>query len=476
MGMNTMECNHAKIQTVYQKAKTYVDRNARPLDLMRWKFHFEKGSATQVLEALAAYQNEDGGFGHGLEPDSFNPESAPIQTWCATELLYEIGHTDGQHAIVKGILNYLDSGKDYRDGYWLAEIPSNNDYPHAPWWSYEENSIEEWGYNPTIALAGFALRYAKEETSLYAKAKMIAKTAVKEFLKGNVIQNDMHELACFLRFCDYVELADQEKEQGLGKEIQLEEVKSLCAAYVKKSICKNIEEWSTTYTAYPSNFMMSRTSSLYEENKELADYECKFILDQQLEDGSYSITWNWSDYANEWAIAKNWWKVNRTILNMQYLKGFGYFEESMQTSEIELKPVTRELWYDCVCLQVDQSQKHFVAANSFSLAQAAYEPELYPYAIYAKENLVGFLMYGYDSDIKMWGLCRLMIDRRYQKNGYGRAALEQLFQMVTKKLGQVQFFTSYEPDNEVAGKLYASLGFVDTGKIIEGEKFMIKQL
>lgn len=465
-----------KIETVFQKAKNYIDRNARPVDLMRWKFHFEKGSAKQVLEALEAYQNEDGGFGHALEADSFNPESAPIQTWCATEILYEIGHTDGQHAIVQGILAYLDSGKGFRDDHWLAEIPSNNEYPHAPWWTYEETVIEEWGYNPTIALAGFALRYAKEQSDLYSKAIKIARRAAAEFLQDDTVQRDMHEVACFLRFCDYVMLADRERGFKLSKELQIEKVKQLTASYVKKSICTDTEQWSKIYTAYPSNFMRSKSSSLYEENKELADYECEYIINQQLEDGSYAITWDWSDYANEWAVAKNWWKAERTLLNLLYLKGFGYFEEKMQVGEVELRPVTRELWYECVCLQVDQSQKHFVATNSISLTQAAYEPEMYPYAIYAKGTMVGFLMYGYDSDLKMWGMFRLMIDRRYQKNGYGRAAVEQLFQLVTDKIGHVQFYTSYEPDNATAGKLYTSLGFVDTGEIIEGEKFMIKQL
>ena len=465
-----------KIETVFRKAKNYIYRNARPLDLMRWKFHFEKGLASQVLEVLAAYQNEDGGFGHALEEDSFNPESAPIQTWCATEILYEIGHTDGQHAIVKGILAYLNSGKDFRDDHWLAEIPSNNEYPHAPWWTYEDTVIEEWGYNPTIALAGFALRYADEQSSLYLKAKSIAVRAVAEFLKEDAVGSEMHELACFLRFCDYILLADEGKESELTKELQLEKVKRLCASYVKKSICSDTEQWTKIYTAYPSNFMRSKSSSLYEENKELAEYECEFILTQQLEDGSYAITWDWSDYASEWAVAKNWWKANRTLLNLVYLKGFGYFDQKTQVGEVELKPVTRELWYECVCLQVDPSQKHFVATNAFSLTQAAYEPELYPYVIYAKGQMVGFLMYGYDNDLKMWGMCRLMIDRRYQKNGYGRVAVKQMLQLVTEKVGHVQFYTSYEPDNTTASKLYESLGFKDTGDIIDGEKLMIKQL
>lgn len=58
------------------------------------------------MSALAEYQNEDGGFGHALEADSFNPNSAPIQTWTATEILHEIA-LEEDHPIVRGILAYL---------------------------------------------------------------------------------------------------------------------------------------------------------------------------------------------------------------------------------------------------------------------------------------------------------------------------------------------------------------------------------
>lgn len=56
----------------YEGIRRWMYRNARPLDLARWRFHFEGGGAAPVLEALSAYQNEDGGFGHALEADAWN--------------------------------------------------------------------------------------------------------------------------------------------------------------------------------------------------------------------------------------------------------------------------------------------------------------------------------------------------------------------------------------------------------------------
>lgn len=66
------------IETVFEKARQFVYRNARPVDLARWQYHFEGGSREAVLTALACYQNPDGGFGHALEADAWNPNSTPL--------------------------------------------------------------------------------------------------------------------------------------------------------------------------------------------------------------------------------------------------------------------------------------------------------------------------------------------------------------------------------------------------------------
>ena len=47
---------------LYEKARAFMYRNARPLELALWQYHFENASADRVLHALSFYQNEDGGF------------------------------------------------------------------------------------------------------------------------------------------------------------------------------------------------------------------------------------------------------------------------------------------------------------------------------------------------------------------------------------------------------------------------------
>ena len=41
----------------YHRARRFVYKNARPLELAKWQYHFENGSREAVLETLACYQN-----------------------------------------------------------------------------------------------------------------------------------------------------------------------------------------------------------------------------------------------------------------------------------------------------------------------------------------------------------------------------------------------------------------------------------
>jgi GNAT superfamily N-acetyltransferase len=91
-------------------------------------------------------------------------------------------------------------------------------------------------------------------------------------------------------------------------------------------------------------------------------------------------------------------------------------------ARVRLQSVVRENWRSVIGLQVREDQKSFVASNLYSLAQAAYQPEFKPMAIYANEQLVGFSLYGCETPETAW-IVRLMIDQAHQRNGYGRAAL-----------------------------------------------------
>lgn len=300
---------------VFQRAQQFIYLNARPLDLTRWQYHFENGSKEAILNALAYYQNEDGGFGHALEPDAWNPNSAPIQTWVATEILREIDFTDNSHPIVQGILNYLASGKDFNGKYWLNVIESNKDYPHAPWWYGTKEETGHDDYNPTACLAGFIIKYANRDSTLYKLGCKLAQSAVSTYLNQGLL-NNMHTVACYIRLLQYCE------EAGVTDIFDIEALCRKLKEQVIYSITKATDTWGTAYVCKPSQFITWPDSVFYPLIQEYADFECEFILQAQLPDGSWPVTWNWADYPEAWAVSRNWWKADIIIKNMLYLKGF----------------------------------------------------------------------------------------------------------------------------------------------------------
>ncbi len=54
-------------------------------------------------------------------------------------------------------------------------------------------------------------------------------------------------------------------------------------------------------------------------------------------------------------------------------------------------------------------------------------------AIYATDLLVGFLMYGVDPDDGEYWLITLLIDEKYQWNGYARSAIQELIWHLQRK-------------------------------------------
>jgi len=303
------------VNSVFQKAREYIYRNARPLDLARWQYHFENGSKEAVLNALSCYQNKDGGFGHAIEPDAWNPDSSPVQTWYATEILREINFTDNSHPIIMGILNYLESGRDFNGHFWYNVVKGNDNYPHAPWWNSENGSTFHNDYNPTACLAGFIIKYADKDSKLYALGCRLAKEALIAYMNQGFLSN-MATVLCYVRFMQYAE------EAGITGVFDISALKAKLIKQVENVISKNTAEWETSYVCKPSQFIDGKEGIFYLNNKEIADYECEFIIKTQLDDGSWSITWKWAAYPDEWAVSKNWWKSNNIITNLLYLRAF----------------------------------------------------------------------------------------------------------------------------------------------------------
>ncbi|MEU6144727.1 hypothetical protein ABZ848_30775 [Streptomyces sp. NPDC047081] len=111
------------------RAEHFVWLTARVLEQRLFAHHFLNGSADPVETALDAYRNEDGGYGHALEPDLRGPVSQPLHTGHALRVLDSIGRCGGQR--VERVCRYLTSVST-ADGALPAISPSQRGYPAAP--------------------------------------------------------------------------------------------------------------------------------------------------------------------------------------------------------------------------------------------------------------------------------------------------------------------------------------------------------
>ncbi|MCA1033080.1 MULTISPECIES: N-acetyltransferase [Bacillus] len=136
---------------------------------------------------------------------------------------------------------------------------------------------------------------------------------------------------------------------------------------------------------------------------------------------------------------------------------------------VSLKEIDRHNFFDVIDLKVAEEQKSFVATNLFSLAQAKAFPECNCLAIYHEEKLVGFTMYCIDFDDKEYWIYRLMIDAKYQSQGYGKAAMEKLIELIKEDKDHQVIYLSFEPENDRAKEMYEKLGFEADGRVIDGE-------
>ncbi len=125
-------------------------------------------------------------------------------------------------------------------------------------------------------------------------------------------------------------------------------------------------------------------------------------------------------------------------------------------------------------LQIFEYQDKFVSSTAHALAQAyVYHETAFPFAIYADDTLVGFIMFGYYTSRSQYTLWKFLIDRQYQKKGYGREALIRGIAYLRETFNVKEIYTKVLLGNEIAKQLYTSVGFVETGIVEENMTEMV---
>jgi len=122
------------------------------------------------------YQNEDGGFGHGLEFDCQNPNSSLTQTLCAYDILKDLNCVSKQDSIIIKMINFFENNEYITEKGCYCTIPSNNHYPCCPWYLFSDAPFD-WAMaseNYTNnAFIDFVFENFTKDSELYKKALRI---------------------------------------------------------------------------------------------------------------------------------------------------------------------------------------------------------------------------------------------------------------------------------------------------------------
>ncbi len=162
---------------------------------------------------------------------------------------------------------------------------------------------------------------------------------------------------------------------------------------------------------------------------------------------------------------------------------------------IELRKIDWDNIDEVIALDVEENQKEFIETTNLRCFADAHILNLEgipasPFAIYADDIMIGFLMYIYDTTDhesfqnevyygeKAYFIWHFMIDKNYQGKGYGKLAFEKMLADIeTTPYGESQYVDLfYHKNNVIAKELYASFGFVESGIIQDNSVHAVKKL
>ena len=148
---------------------------------------------------------------------------------------------------------------------------------------------------------------------------------------------------------------------------------------------------------------------------------------------------------------------------------------------VSLREITEANRPEVEALSVTSQQEQFVAGVGQSLIEAAETPDAKPWyrAIYADDTTVGFVMISdniapeHTEYLGPYFLWRLLIDARWQRRGYGSAALDLVVEYLMHRPGCDRLFSSFVPGEGSPIGFYLQYGFVRTGEMFDGEPVIV---
>jgi hypothetical protein len=300
----------------YQRARAFLCERARPLERRAFEHAFQGAPAWPVIDELAGFQNPDGGFGHGLEPDALTGASGALATSVALRRLADV-EAGPDHPLVRGAVGYLEQTLDPATRAWRIVPEATADAPHAPWWAQEGLEARFGGFalNPRADILAqlYAIGPAADEGWLDTLAEDVVRTAEVRAPTGL----EMHDLIGVVRLLDAPHLSPALRRRLLDLAVPLAEA----------DVGRTPEAWST-YGLRPLDLAPRPDAALASVLAEALQAQLDHLIATQGDDGAWWPRWSWGEGADPaaWESSKTAWAGMLTLDALRQLRAFGRLE------------------------------------------------------------------------------------------------------------------------------------------------------
>jgi hypothetical protein len=266
---------------MFTAGRAFLDGEGRLIERRLAAVLFDGADPSGVVDAVRAYRNPDGGFGHGLEPDKRCPASLPIDVESAFDILLVAcgaGGGAGDWSSHLGVDGLVLGACDWLglvaapEGAVPLSFPVIERYPRAEHWS-------DWTYvpglNPTAGLTGRLHRMGVVHPWLDRATDWCWARLESGF------DEDAHTLAEVLVFLANV--PDRSRAEAVGAHVD---------AWLSKAAWYRADPADPAYGVTPLHLASSPDSpwrQLFDDNN-IEGHLDRLTRDQQ-PDGGWAITW-----------------------------------------------------------------------------------------------------------------------------------------------------------------------------------------
>lgn len=302
----------------FARARRFIITQGRPLERALFRYRFEGAAVEGVLDELARFQNEDGGFGRALEPDSRTASSSALATGIGLRMLREL-ECPADHPMVRKAVAYLRTTYNAEVPGWQAVSPDTNSSPHAPWWHDENGSLAQLfdGFRiiPRALIIG----------SLHHFSTLVPPGWLDEVTEETV------------RYIEVVEVLGEGGGSDLQYAISLAEAKNLPQHYAKRLearirevvptvVARDSTQWDS-YCITPLRIVASPQSLgadlIQDELQRHLDYQ----ITRQTREGAWAPVWSWGGtYPDVWSKVELEWRGHLTLEALTQLNAFARIE------------------------------------------------------------------------------------------------------------------------------------------------------